>query len=151
MIVPKLFLKAALKFIMPEVMKLIIPLQKYKDEPNDADNGVAKLEDANKAIIQRLHNLEKHSHPQIDWTDQIASLAKNMESKHKEMQIFVNTANEAVIGKMNGIGDRFDQVDPKVIKLDAMVTKFDRDLDYMERNINLLKDALSQLVKGKDA
>ena len=111
MLVPKMFLHAALKFVLPEVMKLIKPLQEYKDEPNDADLRIDKLEKAIKSL---------------DYSEQLASLAKNFEEYKESIEI-------------------------KVVGIQAMVDKLDRDVDHIEAHQARLTDILTKLVKGPDA
>ena len=111
MLVPKMFLHAALKFILPEVLKLIKPLQDYKDKPNDADLRIDKLEKSMKSL---------------DYTEQLAALAKDVQ-EYK------------------------DKIEVKVIGLEAMVNKFDRDLDHLEANNQRIMDILSKIIKGPNA
>jgi predicted nucleic acid-binding Zn-ribbon protein len=130
MLVPKLVLNAALKFIMPQVEELVKPLFQYKDEPNDADQRIDELEKINISLFNKVEELEKLSHSKTDWTQQISSLANEL-----------NTANKK-------LDDMTDNLLPKVIGTQAMVDKFDRDQDYLEERVRKITDILTKIIKG---
>ena len=56
MMFPASFASMILKFVLPEVREMLVPLFKYKDEPNDADVRIDKLE-------TQILMLAKDSHP----------------------------------------------------------------------------------------
>ena len=55
--IPASFASMILKFVLPEVREILVPLFKYKDEPNDADIRIDKLE-------EQVEMLAKDSHPE---------------------------------------------------------------------------------------
>ena len=68
------------KFILPKVVELLVPLNKYKDEPNDADIKLIvhekELEKQNKEqeiLRAMIIELGKESHPPVidldEWED----------------------------------------------------------------------------------
>ena len=61
------FASMVLKFVLPEVKELLVPLFKYKDEPNDADMRIDKLE-------EQVMMLAKDSHPEKPFEDRISKL-----------------------------------------------------------------------------
>ena len=149
MLVPKMFLHAALKFVLPEVMKLIQPLQEYKDLPNDADKKIDKIEGFLKKVDSRFEALERLAHPQKDWTDEIAALANNVQKDLANNVENMNNYRAEIHKILAGIENRMGDYEPRNIKLEALMDKFDRDVSYMDHNLQLIKQALN--FKGKDA
>ena len=140
MLVPKMFLHAALKFVLPEVVKLIKPLQDYKDKPNDADLAILELKKDIGSIKDAIKKLQKNSHPRdkiVDWTDEIASVASVVSQDSKK------------IDKLEQEISRVDELSIKWLKLDAMMGKFDRDQDYLESQMGQVKNLLKKIVEGK--
>ena len=66
---PASFASMILKFVLPEVREMLVPLFKYKDEPNDADVRIDKLE-------TQILMLAKDSHPEKPFDDRISALEK---------------------------------------------------------------------------
>jgi len=78
---PVSFAPMVLKWVLPEVREMLVPLFKYKDEPNDADEKLIvqekKLESQGKEIKllrEMVIDLGKDSHPEKPFDDRIAKL-----------------------------------------------------------------------------
>ena len=71
--IPASFASMILKFVLPEVREILVPLFKYKDEPNDADIRIDKLE-------AQMEMLAKDQHPPVididEWEDVKATIKK---------------------------------------------------------------------------
>ena len=82
---PVSFAPMVLKWVLPEVRELLVPLFKYKDEPNDADKKLIvqekKLESQGKEIKllrEMVIDLDKDSHPEKPFEDRITALEKKI-------------------------------------------------------------------------
>ena len=82
---PSSFAPMVLKWVLPEVRELLVPLFKYKDEPNDADKKLIvqekKLESQGKEIKllrEMVIDLGKDSHPEKPFEDRITALEKKI-------------------------------------------------------------------------
>ena len=82
---PVSFAPMVLKWVLPEVRELLVPLFKYKDEPNDADKKLVvqgkKLESQGKEIKllrEMVIDLGKDSHPEKPFEDRITALEKKL-------------------------------------------------------------------------
>ena len=69
------------KYVLPEILELLVPLNKYKDEPNDADKKLIvqekKLESQGKELKllrEMVIDLGKDSHPEKPFEDRITAL-----------------------------------------------------------------------------
>ena len=78
---PVSFAPMVLKWVLPEVREILVPLFKYKDEPNDADKKLIvqekKLESQEKELKllrEMVIDLGKDSHPEKPFDDRIAKL-----------------------------------------------------------------------------
>ena len=78
---PVSFAPMVLKWVLPEVREILVPLFKYKDEPNDADKKLIvqgkKLESQGKEIKllrEMVIDLGKDSHPEKPFEDRITKL-----------------------------------------------------------------------------
>ena len=78
---PATFAPMVLKWVLPEVREILVPLFKYKDEPNDADKKLIvqekKLESQGKEIKllrEMVIDLGKDSHPEKPFEDRISKL-----------------------------------------------------------------------------
>ena len=78
---PISFAPMILKWVLPEVREILVPLFKYKDEPNDADKKLIvqgkKLESQGKEIKllrEMVIDLGKDSHPEKPFDDRITKL-----------------------------------------------------------------------------
>ena len=90
MMFPASFASMILKFVIPEVREILVPLFKYKDEPNDADKKLVvqgkklvvqgkKLESQEKELKllrEMVIDLGNDSHPEKPFDDRIAKLEK---------------------------------------------------------------------------
>ena len=88
---PISFAPMVLKWVLPEVRELLVPLFKYKDEPNDADKKLIvqgkKLESQGKEIKllrEMVIDLGKESHPPVidldEWKD-VKDTIKKLKNK----------------------------------------------------------------------
>ena len=78
---PVSFAPMVLKWVLPEVREILVPLFKYKDEPNDADKKLIvqekKLESQGKELKllrEMVIDLGKDSHPEKPFEDRISKL-----------------------------------------------------------------------------
>ena len=78
---PISFAPMVLKWVLPEVREILVPLFKYKDEPNDADKKLIvqekKLESQGKELKllrEMVIDLGKDSHPEKPFEDRITKL-----------------------------------------------------------------------------
>ena len=78
---PISFAPMVLKWVLPEVREILVPLFKYKDEPNDADRKLIvqekKLESQEKELKllrEMVIDLGKDSHPEKPFEDRITNL-----------------------------------------------------------------------------
>ena len=65
--IPVSFGPTLFKLILPKIMELIKPLIRYKDEPNDADLRIDKLE-------EQIMMIAKDQHPPQDFDERITEL-----------------------------------------------------------------------------
>ena len=82
---PVSFAPMVLKWVIPEVRKMLVPLFKYKDEPNELDIQMEDVEkkcltmDSKiKAMEDMLIELNKDSHPEKPFDDRISALEKKL-------------------------------------------------------------------------
>ena len=83
--IPASFASMILKFVLPEVREILVPLFKYKDEPNELD---VQMEDVEKkclainskikAMEDMLIELDKDSHPEKPFEERITALEKKL-------------------------------------------------------------------------
>ena len=78
---PVSFAPMVLKWVLPEVREILVPLFKYKDEPNDADKKLIvhekeleKQEKELKLLREMVIDLGKDSHPEKPFEDRITKL-----------------------------------------------------------------------------
>ena len=71
---PVSFAPMVLKWVLPEVRELLVPLFKYKDEPNDADKKLMVHEKELKLLREMVIDLGKDSHPEKPFEDRITKL-----------------------------------------------------------------------------
>jgi len=91
---PVSFAPMVLKWVLPEVRELLVPLFKYKDEPNDADKKLIvqekKLESQGKELKllrEMVIDLGKDSHPEKPFEDRITKL-EEFEKKVRNKKAF---------------------------------------------------------------
>ena len=88
---PVSFAPMVLKWVLPEVREILVPLFKYKDEPNDADKKLIvqgkKLESQGKELKllrEMIIDLGKESHPPVidldEWKD-VKDTIKKLKNK----------------------------------------------------------------------
>ena len=75
---PISFAPMILKWVLPEVRELLVPLFKYKDEPNDADRKLIVHEKELKLLREMVIDLGKDSHPEKPFEDRITALEKKL-------------------------------------------------------------------------
>ena len=83
--IPASFASMILKFVLPEVREILVPLFKYKDEPNELD---VQMEDVEKkcssidlkikAMEDMLIELDRDSHPPKPFDERITKLEKQL-------------------------------------------------------------------------
>ena len=89
--IPISFAPMVLKWVLPEVREILVPLFKYKDEPNDADKKLVvqgkKLESQGKELKllrEMVIDLGKESHPPVidldEWKD-VKDTIKKLKNK----------------------------------------------------------------------
>jgi len=91
---PVSFAPMVLKWVLPEVREILVPLFKYKDEPNDADKKLIvqekKLESQEKELKllrEMVIDLGKDSHPEKPFDDRIAKL-EEFEKQVRNKKVF---------------------------------------------------------------
>ena len=91
---PVSFAPMVLKWVLPEVREILVPLFKYKDEPNDADKKLIvhekKLESQEKELKllrEMVIDLGKDSHPEKPFDDRITKL-EQFEKKIRNKKVF---------------------------------------------------------------
>ena len=124
----KKLLGKVLAFVLPEVVKLIKPLRKYVDEPNELDEICEELEIKTDA----MH----------DMLIQVGKTANTVES---DLQKF-KKKSEGDLSKLKNL----EEMGPRLITLQAMVDKFDRDQDYLDQRIKDLTSIVDTLTMFKE-
>ena len=71
---PVSFAPMVLKWVLPEVREILVPLFKYKDEPNDADKKLIVHDKELKLLREMVIDLGKDSHPEKPFEDRITKL-----------------------------------------------------------------------------
>ena len=71
---PISFAPMVLKWVLPEVREILVPLFKYKDEPNDADKKLIVHDKELKLLREMVIDLGKDSHPEKPFDDRITNL-----------------------------------------------------------------------------
>ena len=71
---PVSFAPMVLKWVLPEVREILVPLFKYKDEPNDADKKLMVHEKELKLLREMVIDLGKDSHPEKPFEDRISKV-----------------------------------------------------------------------------
>jgi len=91
---PVSFAPMVLKWVLPEVREILVPLFKYKDEPNDADKKLivqeGKLERQGKELKllrEMVIDLGKDSHPEKPFDDRITKL-EEFEKQVRNKKVF---------------------------------------------------------------
>jgi len=84
---PVSFAPMVLKWVLPEVREILVPLFKYKDEPNDADKKLMVHEKELKLLREMVIDLGKDSHPEKPFEDRITKL-EEFEKKVRNKKAF---------------------------------------------------------------
>ena len=91
---PVSFAPMVLKWVLPEVREILVPLFKYKDEPNDADKKLIVHEKELKSqgkelklLREMVIDLGKDSHPEKPFDDRITKL-EQFEKKIRNKKVF---------------------------------------------------------------
>ena len=82
--IPASFAAMILKIALPEMRKLLIPHDKYKDEPNDADIRIDKLEVQMKMVAEDQHPpifTEEMQKELVDRLDKLEEFEKQVRRK----------------------------------------------------------------------
>jgi uncharacterized coiled-coil DUF342 family protein len=113
MIFKKKLITTILKLILPEIVKLIKPLKQYVDEPNELDE-----------LCKNLKQQADAAH------DILIDVGKTANAVEEDFNNFKKKA-EAGLKKIKEL----EEIGPRLITLQAMVDKFDRDQDYLDQKI----------------
>ena len=84
---PVSFAPMVLKWVLPEVREMLVPLFKYKDEPNDADEKLIVHDKELKLLREMVIDLGKDSHPEKPFEDRITKL-EVFEKQVKNKKVF---------------------------------------------------------------
>jgi len=127
MIFKKKLITIILNIILPEIIKLIKPLKKYVEEPNELDD-----------ICRELKQKAEATH------DILISVGKTANIVEEDFNNFKKKAEAGLnkIKDLEGMGSR-------LITLQAMVDKFDRDQDYLDQKIKDISSVVSTLTMFK--
>ena len=131
MIFQKKLVSTILKFVLPEVVKLIKPLRKYVEEPNELDELCKELERKTQATNDILVDVGKNVH---------------------EVEEHINTIEKTVKADFSKVAENMKDlkaINSRLITLQAMVDKFDRDQDYFEQKIKDISTIVTTLTKLK--
>ena len=82
---PATFTPMIMKLILPEILKLIKPLRKYVEEPNELDVQMENVEEKCtkidmklKVMEEMLKDLDEDSHPPLPFDKRITALEKKI-------------------------------------------------------------------------
>lgn len=127
MIFKKKLIATILKAILPELVKLIKPLKKYVEEPNELDDLCKEL----KQRAEATHEI-------------LISVGKTANIVEEEFNNFKKKA-EVGLNKIKAL----EEMGSRLITLQAMVDKFDRDQDYLDQKIKDISSIVSTLTMFK--
>ena len=119
----KKLLGKILAFVLPEVVKLIKPLKKYVDEPNELDE-----------ICKELQYRSDAAH------DILVEVGKTANAVEEDLMRF-KVKTDAGLSKLKEL----ESIGPRLITLQAMVDKFDRDQDYLDQKIKDIASIVNTL------
>tara|TARA_R100000501_G_C2514006_1_gene44287 strand:- start:15 stop:419 length:405 start_codon:yes stop_codon:yes gene_type:complete len=131
MIFKNALIKTILKMVLPEVTKLIKPLKKYVDEPNELDDlcrGLKQKADATHDIL-------------ID----VGKTANAVEEDFNKFKEQSEKTVKVVLGKVKDLED----IGSRLITLQAMVDKFDRDQDYLDQKVKDIGSIINTITTFK--
>jgi len=122
-----MFKKKLLKMVRDEVAKMIQPLKEYVDEPNALDD------------------LCKEMKQKADATHEILiEVGKTANAVEEDLKNFKKKV-ETGLGKIKTLED----MGSRLITLQAMVDKFDRDQDYLDQKIKDISSIVNTLTMFK--
>ena len=122
-----MFKKKLLKMVRDEVAEMIQPLKEYVDEPNALDD------------------LCKEMKQKADATHEILiEVGKTANAVEEDLNNFKKKV-EAGLSKIKALED----MGPRLITLQAMVDKFDRDQDYLDQKIKDISSIVNTLTMFK--
>jgi len=122
-----MFKKKLLKMVRDEVAKMIQPLKEYVDEPNALDD------------------LCKEMKQKADATHEILiEVGKTANAVEEDLKNFKKKV-ETGLGKIKALED----MGSRLITLQAMVDKFDRDQDYLDQKIKDISSIVNTLTMFK--
>ena len=127
MIFQKKLIATILKAILPEIVELIQPMKKYVEEPNELDHLCREL----KQRAEATHEI-------------LISVGKTANIVEEDFNNFKKKA-EVGLTKIKAL----DELGPRLITLQAMVDKFDRDQDYLDQKVKDLSSIVSTLTMFK--
>ena len=127
MIFKKKLMTTVLNFVLPEVNKMIKPLKQYVDEPNELDGLCKKMKQ------------------QADAThDVLIDVGKTANAVEEDFNNFKKKA-EVELRKIKDL----EAMGPRLITLQAMIDKFDRDQDYLDQKIKDISSIVNTLTMFK--
>ena len=122
-----MFKKKLLKMVRDEVAEMIQPLKEYVDEPNALDD------------------LCKEMKQKADATHEILiEVGKTANAVEEDLNNFKKKV-ETGLGKIKTLED----MGSRLITLQAMVDKFDRDQDYLDQKIKDISSIVNTLTMFK--
>ena len=129
MIFKKKLITTILKLILPEIVKLIKPIKKYVDEPNELDDLCKQL----KQQADAAHEI-------------LIDVGKTANAVEEDFNNFKKKA-EVGLRKIKAL----EEMGSRLITLQAMVDKFDRDQDYLDQKVKDIGSIISTLTMFKGA
>ena len=123
-----------LNIVMPKIDKLLQPINKYINEPNNIAAEISDLKQATEAAHDVLVDVGKTANKAESDIEILKASIKSIESNIESFsQKFEN----------------IEAVGTRIITLQAMVDKFDRDQDYLEQRIKDVVTTLETIVNLK--
>jgi prefoldin subunit 5 len=123
-----------LNIVMPKIDKLLQPINKYINEPNNIDAEISDLKQETEAAHDVLVDVGKTANKAESDIEILKASIKSIES-----------SIESFSQKFENI----EAVGTRIITLQAMVDKFDRDQDYLEQRIKDVVTTLETIVNLK--
>ena len=122
-----MFKKKLLKMVRDEVAEMIQPLKEYVDEPNALDDLCREM----KQKADATHEI-------------LIEVGKTANTVEEDFNNFKKKA-EVELGKIKDL----EAMGPRLITLQAMVDKFDRDQDYLDQKIKDISSIVNTLTMFK--
>tara|TARA_Y100000310_G_C20006048_1_gene500723 strand:+ start:124 stop:516 length:393 start_codon:yes stop_codon:yes gene_type:complete len=127
MIFKKSIIKLLFKLLLPEIVKLLKPIKKYVDEPNELDDMCRKLDSKMAAA-----------------SDIIVDVGKTVNTVEEDLNNFKRKADKG-LAKIK----QLEEAATRTITLQAMVDKFDRDQDYLDQKVKDISSIINTLTMFK--